>query len=901
MPENEGEHNVAKAASSDPSASTLSKSGDHSSLSTVNSIPSKAAVATTTTTPATAVTLPPSKPVAKASFIKLPDTKNKPAASGLVTVVQEQAESSSAIHIMPPPPSPTPSPAPQVQQQLQQQQVQGQQQPQQQQISTSSVSKPSELERVAEINNEEVTAAKPSAFKYPSTNSIGPTVVLSGGEVSSSAASIQNSEPGEVTHFSRDKSNTTTTTGVAESSLQVDNPDSFLKHLRSKKSSLEAGIVPKGSSSSTAASIAAGAAADSGKQKRGSTTPSLLNMRAAVGQTSNGNTVSSTTTVQMKGSSRAEFFAAKLHDAIKDDEKNKSDSEEKFVYDTAPKNPQERPISQERPLESAQGQQTSTIPEKAAGPEREGSIAADTAVTRPMTISNSHSEVTSNRSETVQSTANIDTAKGSSELHSELRSTRPPLASIQQKSSGNPFGSTGSITYPITGPTTDADDAGDVYSRTSAASRILRKPSRMDSLSVMNIPENSSVTLPPQASEITGSEEPHNQLREITSRIFDSKGVPPRKYSGIDVRNFSFDEDDEDFNNLQGNVFNTVHTTGNRNNILGTIPSSMDYDSDIDEEYSITEPARLSQGYKSYGTFGGLNNHGVYTNSMPVYRGLEDSPQEESQDLLAENSNNNNITNHKPGASKLLRKKKNNIYFNPHNFTGARAKRLRQLKNFCYTLGLIFMLLSVGFIGGFILATSKDLQGTKVTDIRDVLISDEEFVFNMGIEAFNPGIVAVTINEVQLDVFAKTQFVVDGYTWINGKSDKEKEKPKFSTVLLGTIEDLDIPLHFQGGCFTRQKDKSVTEIKVVNPCTFDDDDNGGDHGGDGDDDGDGFQIEEQEPPPEIRRPSMKWLNISRNPFDLIVRGVLNYQLPISNSNRTVAISYSYSVDPDKLK
>ena len=59
-------------------------------------------------------------------------------------------------------------------------------------------------------------------------------------------------------------------------------------------------------------------------------------------------------------------------------------------------------------------------------------------------------------------------------------------------------------------------------------------------------------------------------------------------------------------------------------------------------------------------------------------------------------------------------------------------------------------------------------------------------------------------------------------------------------------------------------------------------------------------FDEEEPPPEIKKPNLKWLNISRNPFELIVRGVFNYQLMLSSTNKTVAINYKTTVDPDEL-
>ncbi|QPG75724.1 hypothetical protein FOA43_003084 [Brettanomyces nanus] len=804
----------------------------------------------------------------KASFIKFPDNKNKAAASGLMTVVQEQADSYKVIHIMPP------SDNNKVKEREQNREAStgderdvvgstisaGVQRPISRKSSSLGISNiDTEVENGGRI--EEVKALSSRGASNSGITGGGASALLGvpGGLDGSGEFSIVGGVSDEsvvANAVSADVNNrpaAPSETGHQVHGNTVDNPDSFLNHLRNKKSTLDAGI------SSSQKTTPNGSQADIAKQKRSSAaTPSILNLRAAIGQSGNLNTVSSTNTVQSKGSTRAEFFAAKLHDAIKDDQKNNSDSEETFVYDTAPENSQEQ---------NQINRDVTLVAERSSAQQQN-----DNQIDLPPSL-------------------NEDVYSKSENSSREMSHSKLPSLLAQRKLSANALGCTGNFiqgSSSVTAHTTDADDALDAYSRTSAASRLHRKTSRMDSLSVI-------ANQPDATNAVTTGEPPHNELREITSRIFDSKGVPPRKYSGIDVGDFSFDEDDEDeLNEMYGNRQNNANMNNNQLGTLGTIPSSMDYDSDLDDEYSLADPAKPSHGYGQYGTFNSLNR--VYPNVVPTY----DSKVDEPQDPLLLDSNHEYLPN-KQGASKLLRKKKKNLYFNPHDFTSSRAKRLRQLRNFCYTIGLIFLLLSVGFIGGFILATSKELQSTKVTSIRDILISDEEFVFNIEIESFNPGVMPVSIYDVQLDVFAKTQYVVDAYTYTvkDAKKNKPKEKEKpYSTILLGSMKELDIPLRFQGGCFTRQKDSSLTEMKIMNPCSFDDDDKNGD--------GDNMRINKPEEPPsgsppDIREPSRKWLNISRNPFDLIVRGVLNYQLPVSSSNKTVAISYSYSVEPDKLK
>ncbi|KAG7832973.1 hypothetical protein KL942_004238 [Ogataea angusta] len=486
--------------------------------------------------------------------------------------------------------------------------------------------------------------------------------------------------------------------------------DSFMTHLKSKRSVIDGPVLEDGL-----------------RPKKGGAASSLMNLR-------NANTVSSTSTIQSKASSRAEFFAAKLHDAIKVDDKNSSDSEETFVYDTS---------ANDRPGE----------------PE----------------------------------TANDETLTAQQTINDGVRDREAPAATVVRLEDAP--SETGSNRSEHNFNTTTSQDRAEVQDRAQSKSPLPRAEDR-------------------------------NQLRQITSRVFDSKGVIPRRYSGM---NYEIDDLEDNYPAPQVN--------------------EPDLYSDSGDDASLSEHA-YNNNYGSISSDGYLSNfqNGIYL-----------------QQPFLESRNN------KMGGSKLKRKPKN-LYFSPHDFTGAREVRIRQIKSFCYTIGLILVLLSVGFMSGFILATTKELQHTQIDAISDVLISQEELVFSMEVESFNPGFLSITIQDANIDVFARSQYV-DAE-----EADRKKKTRPVSTILLGTVTSLDVPLHFQGGFFNRQLDWSMTEIKIKNPCSFDD----------------SGEI-------KILEPSEKWLNISKNPFDLIIRGVLSYQLPISTSNQTVSVSRTFEVNPEDLE
>ena len=69
----------------------------------------------------------------------------------------------------------------------------------------------------------------------------------------------------------------------------------------------------------------------------------------------------------------------------------------------------------------------------------------------------------------------------------------------------------------------------------------------------------------------------------------------------------------------------------------------------------------------------------------------------------------------------------------------------------------------------------KDLTDVGITSIENPIVSKDELVFNVVIEAFNPGWFSVDINEVELDLFARSGYLPDTdnlkyLTWEGHKS-----------------------------------------------------------------------------------------------------------------------------------
>ncbi|KAF5098629.1 hypothetical protein D0Z00_001972 [Geotrichum galactomycetum] len=329
----------------------------------------------------------------------------------------------------------------------------------------------------------------------------------------------------------------------------------------------------------------------------------------------------------------------------------------------------------------------------------------------------------------------------------------------------------------------------------------------------------------------------HQSFRRINSRY-------PNYEDGDEEEEF-YNEDDDDFDD--------------------------DDDDDYYHEYSESTPFRVAMNNKqstantSYGSFGGPGGRRAWKgNAHPIY--------------------NTSTSNSGSRA------------YSPHNYkrygNGADGNNVR-FQRIRFTLWMILIILSIlglGFVMGFLLATTKPLHNVAIADMFDILVSDEELMFDVVVEGINPGFLSVEISNVDLDVFARSAYVQDD------KNSKDKGEPH--TMLLGNIQHFEVPLSFDGGVLSRRLLKSVGQFRLVHPgrntTSSPNDDNdddvdlgvlptennsnspsGGSGGG-----GNGGDIDNGQ---------KKWARVSLHPFELIIRGVLKYDLLLSN-NKMASIS-----------
>lgn len=412
---------------------------------------------------------------------------------------------------------------------------------------------------------------------------------------------------------------------------------------------------------------------------------------------------------------------------------------------------------------------------------------------------------------------------------------------------------------------------------------------------------NNSVTSKNTSKKNYKSSTSSSKLRSTTSKLFDKKGSQPRRYSIIpdDIDIEDFDDELIYYDNNIRFPYNTNNNNLNEYSPLISQGHRLPHYRSLNLNFPGTKrPSTLkNKRYMSTGQAvlpdnGHTDNPALPPNKDDMFSYQYQDPQEyyydfDEYDEEEQAGNNHNEHNQRPRNSSRKINNGGGRYTHPHLSPSAnhfflprkqssefKHYRANCIKSFIYTLVSIVCILGVGFMMGFVLATTKELQHVSITSIESPVVSQDELIFNVVVRAFNPGWFAVNIDEVELDIFAKSGYLSDSI-------DLTLENA-IENVLIGTVTTLESPLSFSGGFFTREAVSQTGEIKLLSPgrnLTNTDDDLGN---VDGDNDPDN---------------SKKWQVIAKHPFDLRVRGVLKYNLPMSSNPRSVVVDKVQYIDP----
>lgn len=235
---------------------------------------------------------------------------------------------------------------------------------------------------------------------------------------------------------------------------------------------------------------------------------------------------------------------------------------------------------------------------------------------------------------------------------------------------------------------------------------------------------------------------------------------------------------------------------------------------------------------------------------------------------------------------------------------------------------LLLLLIIAGGATSFVIAATKTLLDVQVVAIQNVLASEQEIMLDLNVEAVNPNIFPVTIDDTDVNIFAKSRYVgtdkfwrehgsdeLDGFPRIEQSrrrwelsqvvrclgdmdclqaavSGQSKSKPTnggvdkgtnpisdpegdSQTMLLGRVFHFDSPLSFEASPWHYVTSASKGQIRLARP---------------------GNKTEEGG--------TERWERVLQHPFELIVRGVIKYQLPFSSRFHSASISSSVRVVPD---
>ncbi|KAJ2980803.1 hypothetical protein NQ176_g2419 [Zarea fungicola] len=234
----------------------------------------------------------------------------------------------------------------------------------------------------------------------------------------------------------------------------------------------------------------------------------------------------------------------------------------------------------------------------------------------------------------------------------------------------------------------------------------------------------------------------------------------------------------------------------------------------------------------------------------------------------------------------------------PHSLRQAESqtytRRSSYLNRFaaCLVLTMMFLLVITGAIG-FMFATSQPMSGIEIVSIQNVVTSEQVLMFDLYVKAHNPNIVLVSVDHTDLEIFAKSDHAGTDSDWwkvpgagdtvdglaASGKDKDKKPKDKDGkdsdddednrpNILLGRITEFDSPLTFEGSLFHQGSSISSGEMKLRSPGN-------GTAGG-----------------------TKRWDRIYQNEFDLIIKGVLKYTLPLSTRVRSATVSGRTTVKPN---
>lgn len=226
---------------------------------------------------------------------------------------------------------------------------------------------------------------------------------------------------------------------------------------------------------------------------------------------------------------------------------------------------------------------------------------------------------------------------------------------------------------------------------------------------------------------------------------------------------------------------------------------------------------------------------------------------------------------------------------------------------------IIVVFLALMLVGGavtLLTAMTRPLQNVRVVNITNVLASEQEIMLDLNVMATNPNLLPISVSALDVNVFARSRYVGSEKFWrIHGphpgetfpRAERSKQRAELSrlarraddvhtaegvdrgtdpieqdpsgdpqTMLLGRVFQFDSPVTFDPTPWRHDPSITTGQIRLTKP---------------------GNRTEEGG--------TARWERVLQHPFQLIVRGVLQYSLPLGSSDRSASISSKVQVFSDE--
>lgn len=200
-----------------------------------------------------------------------------------------------------------------------------------------------------------------------------------------------------------------------------------------------------------------------------------------------------------------------------------------------------------------------------------------------------------------------------------------------------------------------------------------------------------------------------------------------------------------------------------------------------------------------------------------------------------------------------------------------------------YSLFVLLLVLAVAVGTAVLFTMAKPLKNVALVSIDNILASEQELMLDMRVRATNPNIVAFTISDLDVNIFAKSKYVGSDALWrlhhnaqvrptggVDEGTDPIDEIGDPSTMLLGRVLHFDAPLTFDPSPLRYQPATSAGQIRLAKPG------NKTEAGG-----------------------TERWERVLRHQFELILRGTLQYPVPLGSTIMKQSIGGHTMVRPNE--